>query len=96
MAVGLNPSQVLRFSDLYQILDTGVDVVWTENGAPSGGPGWIIRETYVQTNLATGEITQHTEDMITAEAHDIPEVVKTVYLRIAGRALDHVLSEIGV
>ncbi len=95
VAVGISPNQVLRFAGLYQIVDTGLDVVWVEGGSPSGGPGWVVRETYFELDLATDVDRTVTEEVASAEAGETAAVAKTVFLRACGRFIDHALAEAG-
>ena len=94
IALGLSPNSVLRFPDLFQIAKVGIDVVWEDVGSPTGGPGWVLRQTYTELIYETEEIRIVTEVVIASEAHETSEMARAAALTIAERIIDSALSEV--
>ena len=94
IALGISPSSIIRFPVLFQIMDTGIDVVWDENTQPEGRPGWILRQTYVEVDLSTQVAETHTEDVVSAEPHETALIAKAAFQLITDHLLDAALSEV--
>ena len=92
-SIGIKHNAVVRFPGLFQIMDTGVDVVW-RNASDEQEAEWQLKVTYTEINMLTGEESRVTEIVITSPVTDTAAMARAAVITIAEHLVDSALSEV--
>ena len=93
-ALGLAPTQVLRFSGLFQIANTGVDVAWDDTGGPDGEPVWVLRHTYSEVQLSGEDCCTVTEDVVCCGHEQTGLMAHAAMVTVAEKLLDGAMDKV--
>ena len=90
-SIGMKPTCVVRFPGLYQIMDTGVDVVWN-NGVSGEDPSWSLKATYAEINMETNEESTGTDILVTCSPDETVAMARAAILFIAENIINDALA----